>query len=116
MTDVISKHARSRLMSSIRSIGTKPELMLRLRLRKHGFSYQPKMPFSPDFANRSKRIVIFVDGCFWHLCPEHREVPMSNRKYWLQKLRRNKIRDSEANLAYKTAGWRVLRIWEHDIS
>ena len=100
-------------MSRIRSSGTKAELILKRKLKE--FVYQPKIFGRPDFVNYSKKIVVFIDGCFWHKCPEHYIQPKSNKSYWLPKLERNAVRALEINKAYRTAGWKVVRIWEHDL-
>lgn len=101
-------------MSRVRSRNTKPELLLKKKLK--GFIYQPKAFGKPDFINYKKKIVIFIDGCFWHKCPKHFRAPASNRKYWLPKIAKNALRGKEITLAYKIAGWKVRRIWEHDLS
>ena len=114
MADIFSKKKRSEIMSRIRGKNTKPELLLKKQLK--GFTYHPKNLFgSPDFINYQKKTVIFVDGCFWHGCPIHYRTPKSNREYWIPKIERNIIRSREVSLAYKLAGWKVLRIWEHEL-
>lgn len=113
MTDTLSKETRSRLMSKIKSRNTKPELFLKKYLAD--FNYQPRAFGRPDFLNYKKKIVIFVDGCFWHQCSLHSKIPKFNRKYWLPKLKRNLIRAKEVEFAYKKSGWKVIRIWEHDL-
>lgn len=115
MTDIFDKKTRSKIMSSIRSKHTKPELMLKKELRKHGFSYQPQLFGKPDFANRRKKIAIFVDGCFWHKCPKCYQEPASRRRYWLPKIENNTKRDRKVNKTLKKAGWTVLRVWEHEV-
>lgn len=116
MIDNVSKETRSRIMSRIRSNKTKPELILRKVLRGMGFSYQPKVFGRPDFINYSKKEVIFVDGCFWHACLRHYKVPKTNRRYWIPKILRNQLRAEEINRAYKSAGWKAIRVWEHDLN
>jgi len=101
-------------MSRIRSKDTKPEL--RHKAKNLHLEYQPKgLLGNPDFIDWKKKIVVFIDGCFWHKCPIHYKQPKTNKKYWLPKLNRNVVRDKEVNLAYKNAGWKVVRIWEHDL-
>ncbi len=68
-----------------------------------------------DVLFRRARVVVFVDGCFWHSCPQHGTMPKSNRTWWEQKLRANVDRDRRADAALKESGWRVVRIWEHEI-
>jgi DNA mismatch endonuclease (patch repair protein) len=67
---------------------------------------------SPDFVFPKLRVAVFVDGCFWHGCPKHASIPVSNRAYWEAKLQRNKNRDRQVTLALRAAGWGVIRIWE----
>jgi DNA mismatch endonuclease, patch repair protein len=68
----------------------------------------------PDIAFTARRIAVFVDGCFWHVCPEHGTKPANNTWYWGPKLARNVERDRAADAALAAAGWRVVRIWEHE--
>jgi len=67
-----------------------------------------------DIVLTRRRIAIFIDGCFWHSCPDHATQPKRNAEYWLPKLRRNVERDRETDVALRTAGWTVLRFWEHE--
>jgi DNA mismatch endonuclease (patch repair protein) len=67
----------------------------------------------PDLVFTKSRVAVFVDGCFWHVCPVHGREPTHNEWYWTPKLRRNVERDRIADTALATAGWRVVRIWEH---
>jgi len=100
-------------MSRVKSKHTKPELVLKKKLKE--FIYQPKAFGSPDFINYKKKEVIFIDGCFWHKCPKHFRRPKTNKSYWLSKIEKNALRDKETTLAYKNAGWKVKRIWEHEL-
>ncbi len=100
-------------MSKIRSRNTKPEL--KHKAKNKGLEYQPKAFGKPDFIDWKKKTAIFIDGCFWHKCPIHYKQPKSNKKYWMPKLERNSIRDNEVNLAYQNSGWKVVRIWEHEL-
>lgn len=115
MVDTFSKEKRSEIMSKIRKINTKPELMLKGSLRGTYFRYQPKLPGNPDFAIKSKKFVIFIDGCFWHKCPRCFRPPKSNKKYWKPKIDGNVIRDKRISMEYKRRGWKIIRIWEHHI-
>jgi DNA mismatch endonuclease (patch repair protein) len=116
MVDNLTKEQRSFCMSRINSKETIPELILKKEMKHHGFIYQPKNTFgNPDFIHKDKKIVLFIDGCFWHMCPNCFKYPKSNRKYWLPKLRRNDVRAKEVELAYKNEGWDVIRIWEHEL-
>jgi DNA mismatch endonuclease (patch repair protein) len=113
MSDNLTKEQRSFCMSKIRSRNTQPEL--KYGLKNLHLKYQPKIFGSPDFIGWAEKTVVFIDGCFWHKCPKHFIEPKSNKKYWLPKLERNAVRDKEITIAYKTAGWNVIRIWEHDL-
>ena len=116
MPDSLTKEQRSYCMSRITSRETIPELILKKEMKSQGFTYQPKNALgNPDFIHKGKRIVVFIDGCFWHKCHVHFIEPKSNKSYWLPKLERNCIRDAEVNIAYKNAGWKVLRLWEHEL-
>jgi DNA mismatch endonuclease (patch repair protein) len=69
----------------------------------------------PDFVFSRVRVAVLLDGCFWHKCPEHFQMPRANREYWEPKLARNVERDRRADAALAAAGWRVIRIWEHEV-
>jgi DNA mismatch endonuclease (patch repair protein) len=69
----------------------------------------------PDFVFPRYRIVVYVDGCFWHACPRHRTAPTHNSEFWSAKLASNKARDARVNAALRRAGWTVIRIWEHSV-
>ena len=68
----------------------------------------------PDIVFTRKRVVVFVDGCFWHGCPDHSRVPSANAGYWAPKLARNAERDREQAALLRAAGWQVVRVWEHE--
>ena len=74
------------------------------------------MRVRPDFMFRKERVVIFVDGCFWHGCPKHSNMPATNREFWLKKLTGNKGRDRLVTRALRKSGWGVVRIWEHELT
>jgi DNA mismatch endonuclease (patch repair protein) len=108
-------------MRANRRSDTKPEVTLRKALHRLGYRYRkdfliklPDMRVRPDIVFTKRRIAIFVDGCFWHVCPQHGRQPATNKWYWTPKLKRNLERDSLANAALQEAGWTVLRIWEHE--
>jgi G:T-mismatch repair DNA endonuclease (very short patch repair protein) len=69
----------------------------------------------PDFVFRQVRLAIFVDGCFWHGCPKHATWPANLAAWWRRKIRGNQARDRLVNRSLRRAGWRVLRIWEHEL-
>ncbi|HEX4123037.1 MAG TPA: very short patch repair endonuclease [Verrucomicrobiae bacterium] len=120
MPDIFTKEKRSQVMSRIRSRGNKEtELRLASILRAHGITgwrRHQSLPGRPDFTFRRKRVVIFVDGCFWHGCPKHGRKPATNRSYWLPKLKRNAIRDRLRTKTLRNSGWRVIRFWSHDLN
>lgn len=115
MVDILTKAQRSHNMSHIRAKDTSPELRLKPVMKALGFDYHPKMYGNPDFANKKEKITVFVDGCFWHGCPKHYKAPKSNIKFWRAKIDRNIKRDSLVNKWLRNAGWRVIRVWEHQI-
>ncbi|MCH7944755.1 MAG: very short patch repair endonuclease [Armatimonadetes bacterium] len=69
----------------------------------------------PDLVFAGKRTVVLLDGCFWHGCPEHRGVPTRSGEFWRTKIQRNKARDIAVTAALSRDGWRVIRVWEHDV-
>ncbi len=77
---------------------------------------RPTFRVKPDFVFPKLRLAIFVDGCFWHACPLHATQPRNNAAFWRNKLAGNKARDRKVNRALRAAGWRVLRIWEHELA
>ncbi|MGY4720080.1 very short patch repair endonuclease [Naumannella huperziae] len=115
----VSPSVRSRFSSQVRE-GTKPELALRSELHRRGrrFRVQYPVPGNPrrriDIAFPRARIAVFVDGCFWHGCPEHFVPPRHNRAWWLAKVAVNRDRDEDTIRALRNIGWTVLRTWEHD--
>ena len=119
MPDIYSSAQRSMLMARIRSFGNKQtELRLIALLRKHritGWRRHQSFPGRPDFTFRAEKVAVFVDGCFWHGCPRHGRSPQSNQNYWLPKLEQTKQRDRRHTRKLRTLGWRVIRLWEHDL-
>lgn len=118
MADIFSKEARSRIMRGAKSKDTRPELRLRKALWKKGLRYRThyKLSGSPDIVFPSKRVAIFVHGCFWHFCAQHGHIPSTNRGFWRKKLERNKQRDKENVKELRKQGWHTLTIWEHDVN
>jgi DNA mismatch endonuclease (patch repair protein) len=116
--DVFSKEKRSKIMASIRSKNTRPELTLRRALWATGLRYRIHYPIfgKPDIAFVKQRTAIFIDGCFWHKCYVCFRAPKSNKAYWNLKFKRNSERAEQVNLTLRKEGWKVLRFWEHDIS
>lgn len=113
--DRVDKQTRSRIMSRVKSksgIEAVPDNYMGLYLRGH-----PSGIFgNPDFGNKTRKVALFVDGCFWHGCPLHYRAPKSNEKFWLDKLRRNMARDEEVTRRLEAQGWVVARVWEHQLS
>ena len=120
MTDVLSPEMRSQVMRNVRSKGNKStELMLVKFFRKHNFSgWRRQMPVfgRPDFVFPKQKVCVFVDGCFWHGCPKCCRIPKSNEEFWEIKILGNALRDVMVSAALKRQGWKVLRIWEHDLN
>ncbi|HZL77702.1 MAG TPA: very short patch repair endonuclease [Candidatus Limnocylindrales bacterium] len=120
MPDVFTKTKRSEVMSRIRSRGNKAtEVALAKLLRRHKITgwrrHQPVFG-KPDFIFPKSRLAVFVDGCFWHGCPRHRTRPKGNAAFWRRKFSHNQVRDRLVTRALRKLGWRVLRIWEHELS
>jgi len=110
----------STIMRRVRRIDTSPEVALRSALHQAGYRFRkgykvalPHRKVSVDIAFPREGLAVFVDGCFWHQCPEHGVVPQANRAYWQPKLSRNVERDDQTSAALRRAGWKVLRFWEH---
>ena len=99
---------------------TNPELAVRKELHRRGLRYRVDypLPMAPrrraDIAFTRSKVAVYIDGCFWHGCPDHATSPARNSDYWLPKLQRNKSRDAETTLMLTDAGWTVLRFWEHE--
>ncbi len=119
MSDIWSKEKRSEVMSLIRSRGNKAtELRLIEIFREYGITgWRRNQPLfgKPDFTFRRERVVVFVDGCFWHGCPKCYKRPSSNRKFWDTKIANNRKRDRLVNRELRGSGWRVVRVWQHQL-
>lgn len=107
-------------MRANRGQDTRPELLLRsalhrrgLRFRKH-ISPVPGLRCRADVVFPAKRVAVFVDGCFWHRCPEHVTFPKANAEWWQTKLSKTWDRDRRNDAALHDAGWLVIRVWEHE--
>lgn len=139
MTDVFDEKKRSEVMSQIRGKGNRStELALVKVFRKTGIKgwrrhvvikikmkesrnsspgkKVPTLVIKPDFVFRKERVAMFTDGCFWHRCPLHSNFPKKNREFWIRKLNGNVERDRLVNRELRKAGWRIIRIWEHELS
>jgi DNA mismatch endonuclease (patch repair protein) len=112
--------ALSAKMSGLARQDTAPELGLRRALHALGLRYrlQVRVPGNNrrriDIAFTRARVAVFVDGCYWHGCPDHGTRPKANREWWDWKIARNKARDADTNLLLTSQGWMVVRVWEHD--
>jgi DNA mismatch endonuclease, patch repair protein len=118
-----SSDAVRRRMSVQRREGTAPELAFRRALHALGLRYRlhlaplPSLRRKADIVFRPERVAVFVDGCFWHGCPEHgRRAHEVNGWYWTEKIARNRQRDGETGHALAEAGWLAVRVWEHEVS
>lgn len=113
--------AATNRMRSNRRVDTKPEARLRSALHRRGFRFRKDYPIRfaerrivhADIAFTRKKVAVFVDGCFWHSCPEHGTMPRSNQDYWIPKIRQNVERDRQVMDGLRNSGWCVIRIWEH---
>jgi DNA mismatch endonuclease (patch repair protein) len=119
MADVFSKVMRSRVMSAIRSVGNaSTEVRLMTLMRAHrisGWRRGSRLPGKPDFVFPGKRVAVFVDGCFWHGCPRCSRGVATNGLFWRTKISGNRRRDRRVSRRLRSLGWRVLRVWEHEI-
>lgn len=108
-------------MARVRQSGTWTEALVGELLRELGGRFRPNvrsLPGSPDFANKARKRAIFVHGCFWHghECCNKAGLPKTNAQFWEEKQRRNRERDARAETQLKGRGWRVLAIWECELS
>src|SRR5215471_20479529 len=107
-------------MQANRGRDTSPEMQLRRLLHAAGLRYRVHWPVPGvrrrriDIAFTRTKVAVFVDGCFWHRCPEHYSGPEANREFWDSKIRMNAERDADTTSLLVDAGWLVLRFWEHD--
>lgn len=117
MTDIVPAGKRSEMMAAIRGKDTKPEMRIRKTLFACGYRYRlhrRDLPGTPDIVLPARRVAIFVHGCFWHghagcrLAP----APTTRPEFWQKKFATNRLRDKAATEALKTAGWRVLVVWD----
>lgn len=117
----VTTPGRSRNMAAIRRRDTKPEVALRSALHRVGYRFRKDHPIRidgrlirPDISFTRPKVAVFIDGCFWHCCPEHGRRPSVNGDYWSPKLEGNVRRDRQQTAALRSAGWIVLRFWEHE--
>jgi DNA mismatch endonuclease (patch repair protein) len=129
MADVYTRAERSALMAKVRGRGNlTTEQALAKVFRAEGWSgwrrqrtiggrvaAGTRFRVRPDFVFAARRLAVFVDGCFWHGCPRHGTRPQGHAAFWRAKFRRNRARDRRDTLRLRRAGWRVLRLWEHEL-
>lgn len=117
MTDVLTPEQRRRCMSRVKNKNTELELHLRKALWAEGIRYrlQTDLPGKPDFLFVRPKLVVFVDGCFWHGCPTHGQLPKTNMDFWANKIKKNIERDLHVNALLEERGWRVIRCWQHEV-
>ncbi|HYY80525.1 MAG TPA: very short patch repair endonuclease [Actinomycetes bacterium] len=115
-----TRPAMTAVMRGNRRVDTTPERRVRSLLHAVGYRFRkdyridvPGARVRPDIVFVRRRVAVFVDGCFWHRCPEHGTSPRANSHYWGPKLAHNVARDQRVDRALQVAGWTVLRIWEH---
>jgi DNA mismatch endonuclease (patch repair protein) len=106
-------------MKRTRRRDTGPELATRSALHRLGLRFRVDRPVLPGSRRRADivfsraKVAVFIDGCFWHSCPEHGTMPKANRKFWEEKLTANRSRDRSTDEQLERAGWKVMRFWEH---
>jgi DNA mismatch endonuclease, patch repair protein len=120
MTVVPSSPQKSEQMSKLGRRDTGPELALRSELHRRGLRFRVDRAPVPEVRSRADlvfgpaKVAVYVDGCFWHSCPEHGTMPKANVEYWRPKLARNRERDTATTELLRERGWDVVRIWEHE--
>lgn len=118
MVDIFTKEQRSYYMSRVRSKNTKPELLLRKLLFSKGikgYRVNANLPGKPDIVFTKYKLTIFIDGCFWHKCPNCFSPPQTNKEFWMKKIDGNVERDKKINKILSESGYTVIRFWEHEI-
>lgn len=116
MVDVLTKKQRSHNMSMIKSRNTRPELIIRKLLSLNGirgYRINYKLVGKPDIVFTKYKLAVFIDGCFWHKCPQCFKQPENNKEFWEKKIEGNVRRDKTVNNKLRKDGWKVLRFWEH---
>lgn len=117
MSDNMTPAQRRKNMQAIKSV-SQLEQVVTTMLWKMGYRYRRNTRAlfgKPDISIKKYKVVIFIDSCFWHLCPIHGNIPKTNQKFWIQKFQRNKRRDEEVTNFYLEKGWHIMRIWEHEV-
>ncbi|WP_318295314.1 very short patch repair endonuclease [Streptomyces griseoaurantiacus] len=107
-------------MAANKGRDTKPEKLLRSALHRQGLRYRvgarplPGLRRTADVVFRKDRVAVFVDGCYWHGCPEHHRPAKKGAAFWQEKIAGNRARDADTNEKLRDAGWLVIRVWEHE--
>jgi DNA mismatch endonuclease, patch repair protein len=107
-------------MQANRSRDTGPEIAIRSILHRKGYRYLvsarplPGLRRTADMVFRGPKVAVFIDGCFWHGCPQHHTVASTNAEYWQAKVHENRTRDADTDRLMKAAGWTSIRVWEHE--
>jgi DNA mismatch endonuclease, patch repair protein len=115
-----SSHEASLRLARVRQKDTDAELSLRKELHARRLRYRLHVPLLTkprrvaDIVFSSAKVAIFVDGCFWHGCPEHASWPKSNAQFWREKIEANRARDADTDQRLQALGWRVVRVWAHE--
>ena len=118
MPDIYSEDKRSQLMSQISTEDTKIEIIVRKLLWNDGYRYRTNVkdvPGTPDICHKGKKVAVFLDGCFWHGCPECNEDPEKNSEFWQQKFENNQKRRNEVKETLSEDNWQILEFWGHEI-
>lgn len=107
-------------MRSTKGRDTAAELAVRRELHRRGLRYRVELAVLPGLRRRADivftraRVVVFIDGCFWHGCPIHATKPKANASFWVEKLAANEARDRDTDRQLEAANWQVVRVWEHE--
>lgn len=113
--------ATRKAMQGNKSRDTKPEMLVRSILHRRGLRYRvsarpiPDLRRTADLVFTRAHVAVFIDGCFWHGCPEHYRRPSKNAEYWTAKVANNSSRDQEVDALLVARGWTVIRAWEHEL-
>ena len=113
--------AATKIGKANRRVGTRCEVLLRSRLHASGLRFRKDhlvvvngLRVKPDIVFTRAKVAVFVDGCFWHACPDHFHAPKSNLAYWEPKIASNVARDKRVTSGLEKSGWLVIRVWEHE--
>ena len=116
--DKITKEQRRKTMQAVKGSKTRLENSVSKTLFQRGTRFRKNersLKGTPDISIKKYKVVIFLDSCFWHGCELHCRMPKSNKKFWSEKITRNRERDKEVTDYYLSKGWNVLRVWEHEL-